>query len=189
MSGIFRSVPTETGSIRAETGSLRPPRIDVFALPPLCSPSSRARATGRAVKLRKCPFEVVLSVLVAASPDAAAICEAVTRPHMRFVPITTEDQQAVLMLHKARELLVRQHTMLINTIRGHMTGPGMIAPRGSRKIQDLAAVIQESKDLSIPALARADLRPLVHPRAKTAPEAGWVNGLLHRRFVTVGSGQ
>jgi transposase len=43
--------------------------------------------------------------------DAAAICEAVTRPHMRFVPIKTEDQQAVLMLHKARELLVRQHTM------------------------------------------------------------------------------
>ena len=48
--------------------------------------------------------------------DAAAICEAVMRPHMRFVPIKTEDQQAALMLHKARELLVRQQTMLINCI-------------------------------------------------------------------------
>ena len=67
MSGIFSSAAMETGSIRAETGSLRPPRIDVFALPPLCSPSPRARATGRAVKLRECPFEVVLPVLVAAS--------------------------------------------------------------------------------------------------------------------------
>lgn len=94
--------------------------------------------------------------------DAAAICEAVTRPHMRFVPIKTEDQQAVLMLHKARELLVRQHTMLTNAIRGHMAELGMIAPRGSRKIQDLVAVIQESEDQSIPALARAALQPLVH---------------------------
>jgi transposase len=60
--------------------------------------------------------------------DAAAICEAVMRPHMRFVPIKTEEQQASLMLHKARDLLVRQQTMLINAIRGHMAELGMIAP-------------------------------------------------------------
>jgi transposase len=71
--------------------------------------------------------------------DAAAICEAVMRPHMRFVPIKTEDQQAALMLHKARELLVRQQTMLINAIRGHMAELGMIAPQGSAKIKDLIA--------------------------------------------------
>ena len=52
--------------------------------------------------------------------DAAAICEAVMRPHMRFVPIKTEEQQAALMLHKARDLLVRQQTMLIDAIRGHL---------------------------------------------------------------------
>lgn len=94
--------------------------------------------------------------------DAAAICEAVMRPHMRFVPIKTEDQQAALMLHKARELLVRQQTMLINAIRGHMAELGMIAPQGSAKIKDLIAVIQDSEDQSIPALARAALQPLVH---------------------------
>ena len=84
------------------------------------------------------------------------------RPHMRFVPIKTEDQQAALMLHKARELLVRQQTMLINAIRGHMAELGMIAPQGSAKIKDLIAVIQDSEDQSIPALARAALQPLVH---------------------------
>jgi transposase len=93
--------------------------------------------------------------------DAAAICEAVMRPHMRFVPVKTEEQQAALMLHKARELLVRQQTMLINAIRGHMAELGMIAPQGSAKIKDLIAVIQESEDQSIPALARAALQPLV----------------------------
>ena len=93
--------------------------------------------------------------------DAAAICEAVMRPHMRFVPVKTEEQQAALMLHKARELLVRQQTMLINAIRGHMAELGMIAPQGSAKIKDLIAVIQESEDQSIPALARAAFQPLV----------------------------
>jgi transposase len=94
--------------------------------------------------------------------DAAAICEAVLRPHMRFVPIKTEDQQAALMLHKARELLVRQQTMLINAIRGHMAELGMIAPQGSGKIKELIAVILDSEDQSVSALARAALRPLVH---------------------------
>jgi transposase len=65
--------------------------------------------------------------------DAAAICEAVMRPHMRFVPVKTEEQQAALMLHKARELLVRQQTMLINAIRGHMAELGMSAPQVPRK--------------------------------------------------------
>jgi transposase len=94
--------------------------------------------------------------------DAAAICEAVMRPHMRFVPIKTEEQQAALMLHKARDLLVRQQTMLSNAIRGHMAELGMIAPQGSAKIKELIAVIQDSEDQSVPALARAALQPLIH---------------------------
>jgi transposase len=52
--------------------------------------------------------------------DAEAICEAVTRPTMRFVPIKSAEQQAVLMLHRTRDLLVRQRTMLVNALRGHM---------------------------------------------------------------------
>ncbi len=65
--------------------------------------------------------------------DAEAICEAVTRPSMRFVPVKTEDQQSALMLHKSRELLIRQQTMLVNALRAHMAELGLIAPQGRRK--------------------------------------------------------
>src|SRR5471032_2261979 len=59
--------------------------------------------------------------------DAEAICEAVQRPTMRFVPVKSEEQQGVLMLHRAREMLVRQKTMLINALRAHLAGLGIVA--------------------------------------------------------------
>ena len=62
--------------------------------------------------------------------DAAAICEAVTRPSMRFVPTKSEQQQSALMLHRSRQLLVRQRTMLSNAIRGHMAELGIISAKG-----------------------------------------------------------
>lgn len=52
--------------------------------------------------------------------DAAACCEAVSRPVMRFVPIKSEEQQAMLMAHKTRDLLIKQHTMGVNALRGHL---------------------------------------------------------------------
>src|SRR3974390_277375 len=64
--------------------------------------------------------------------DAEAICEAVTRPTMRFVPVKSAERQGVLVLHRTRELLVRQRTMLINAIRGHCAEFGIIAPQGAR---------------------------------------------------------
>lgn len=54
------------------------------------------------------------------SVDAEAICEAVSRPTMRFVPVKTAEQQSVLMLHRTRDLLVRQRTMLVNSLRGQL---------------------------------------------------------------------
>ena len=54
--------------------------------------------------------------------DAEAICEAVTRPTMRVVPVKSAEHQAALLLHRTRDLLVRQRTMLINALRGHMAG-------------------------------------------------------------------
>jgi hypothetical protein len=62
--------------------------------------------------------------------DAEAIAEAVTRPTMRFVAVKSMDQQAVLMLHKVRDLLVRQRTMLINALRGHLAEFGVVTARG-----------------------------------------------------------
>ena len=67
--------------------------------------------------------------------DAEAICEAVTRPSMRFVPVKDAEQQSVLMLHPARGLLVRQRTMLVNALRAHMAEFGIIAPQGLRHVE------------------------------------------------------
>jgi transposase len=69
--------------------------------------------------------------------DAAAICEAVTRPAMRFVPIKSAEQQGVLMLHRVRELLVGQRTALINALRGHLAEFGVVAPQGARHVAEL----------------------------------------------------
>lgn len=62
--------------------------------------------------------------------DAAAICEAVTRPNMRFVPVKTAGQQAALMLHRTRDLLIRQRTQLINALRAHLAELGIVAAAG-----------------------------------------------------------
>ena len=62
--------------------------------------------------------------------DAAAICEAMSRPDMRFVPVKSADQQAALMLHKTRELLVKQRTMSVNALRGHLAEFGLVAAKG-----------------------------------------------------------
>ena len=89
--------------------------------------------------------------------DAEAICEAVTRPTMRFVPIKTAEQQAVLMLHRTRELLVRQRTMLVNALRGHMAELGVIAPQGIGRVADLVAVLMAENQGNVPVLARKAL--------------------------------
>ena len=67
--------------------------------------------------------------------DAEAIAEAASRPTMRFVAVKSKAQQAVLMLHKTRDLLVRQRTMLINALRGHLGEYGITAPQGPAGVQ------------------------------------------------------
>jgi transposase len=64
--------------------------------------------------------------------DAEAICEAVGRPTMRFVPVKTAEQQAMALLHRGREQLVRQRTMLVNALRAHLAEFGIVAAQGSR---------------------------------------------------------
>src|SRR5689334_20208965 len=93
--------------------------------------------------------------------DAEAICEAVTRPTMRFVPVKSAEQQAVLMLHRTRDLLVRQRTMLVNALRGHMAELGIIAPQGIERAADLVAVLMGKDTAAVPALARQALGGLV----------------------------
>jgi transposase len=86
--------------------------------------------------------------------DAAAICEAVTRPSMGFVAIKTQEQQAALTIHRTRDLLVRQRTMLINALRGHLAEFGVIAPQGPRHVAQLVAVVRDAAEDRVPELAR-----------------------------------
>jgi len=78
--------------------------------------------------------------------DAAAICEAVTRPSMRFVPIKTKEQQAALMLHRTRQLLVRQRTMLSNALRGHLAELGIVSAKGRNGTAELLRIIADGAD-------------------------------------------
>jgi len=69
--------------------------------------------------------------------DAEAICEALTRPTMRFVAVKSVEQQSVLAIHRTRALLVRQRTMLVNALRGHLAEFGIVAPVGIERIPEL----------------------------------------------------
>ena len=89
--------------------------------------------------------------------DAAAICEAVTRPSMRFVPIKTKEQQAALMLHRARQLLVRQRTMLSNALRGHLAELGIVSAKGRNGISGLLGIITDGVDTRVAPAVRAIL--------------------------------
>ena len=89
--------------------------------------------------------------------DAEAICEAVLRPTMRFAPVKSADQQAVLMMHRARELLMRQRTQLINALRGHCAEFGLVAARGACNVSRLIAIIEDRTDERIPDLTRETL--------------------------------
>ena len=92
--------------------------------------------------------------------DAEAICEAVRRPTMRFVPVKTADQQAAVLLHRGRERLVRQRTTLVNALRAHLAEFGVIAPAGLRNVGQLIAIIRDESDRRLPDLARPVLQVL-----------------------------
>ena len=86
--------------------------------------------------------------------DAAAICEAVRRPSMRFVPIKNAEQQAALMLHRTRDLLIRQRTQLINAMRAHLAELGLVAPKGREGLQQLLRTVAQAEEEQLPSDAR-----------------------------------
>jgi transposase len=87
--------------------------------------------------------------------DAEAICEAVTRRNMRFVPTKTPEQQSCLMLHRTRHLFIRQQTAIINAIRAHLAEFGIVAPVGRRGVERLLEVVADVNDTRLPEIARA----------------------------------
>lgn len=89
--------------------------------------------------------------------DAEAICEVVTRPSMRFVPIKSAKRQGVMMLHRTRDLLMRQRTMMLNAIRTHLAEFGIITAQGPHKLAALLDTLDEGR---LPAIARSALTSL-----------------------------
>jgi transposase len=93
--------------------------------------------------------------------DAEAICEAVTRPTMRFVPVKTTEQQGMMVLHRIRELLMSHRVRLSNAIRGHMAEFGLVAPIGRIGLQRLIETINDETDERVPPGARLCIKMLV----------------------------
>jgi transposase len=92
--------------------------------------------------------------------DAEAICEAVTRVNMRFVPTKTAEQQSCLMLHRTRQLFIRQQTSVINAIRAHLAEFGIVAPVGRKGVDELLDVVADPSDKRVPEVARMCLAAL-----------------------------
>src|SRR5256885_835167 len=93
--------------------------------------------------------------------DAAAICEAVSRPSMRFVTIKTEAQQAAAGIHKVREMLIKQRTMLINTLRGLMAEFGIVVAEGPHHVGELVAILADPANQRIPSPLHEGLLAIV----------------------------
>jgi transposase len=89
--------------------------------------------------------------------DAEAICEAASRPGMRFVPVKTVEQQSLTTLHRSRELLIKTRTMLVNALRAHLAEFGFIAAKGIGKLPDLIKIVSEATAEALPEMARAAL--------------------------------
>jgi transposase len=92
--------------------------------------------------------------------DAEAICEAVTRANMRFVPTKTPEQQSGLTLHRTRHLFMRHQTSVINAIRAHLAEFGIVAPVGRRGVEELLCVVADPNDKRLPEIVRASVAAL-----------------------------
>ena len=92
--------------------------------------------------------------------DAEAICEAVTRPTMRFVAVKSPEQQSLMMLHRVRLMLNRQRTQISNAIRAHISEFGVVAPVGRLGVERLLEVVADTGDDRVPEDARLCLQML-----------------------------
>ena len=117
--------------------------------------------------------------------DAAAICEAVARPSMTFVPVKGVEQQGLSMVHSARSQLIGQRTQMINAVRGHLSEFGIVAERGLLGFAKLAAIVRDEKDRRLPVTARAALMVLVrHIEAVSAEIAALDTALRKENKVS-----
>src|SRR5438477_10414390 len=152
----------ESGAVVVRRRLTRAKMLSFFAQLPSCLVGVEACATahhwGRELTrlghdVRLMPPSYVKAYLKSQKNDAAdaeAICEAVTRPSMRFVPIKSAEQQGALMLHRTRDLLIRQRTQLINAMRAHLAELGLVAQKGREGVQQLMRTVAEADNERLP---------------------------------------
>jgi transposase len=161
-------------------GALAPCLVGIEACPSAHHWGRELAALGHTVRLM--PPSYVKAYLKRSkndANDAAAICEAVTRPSMRFVPTKSAQQQSGLMLHRSRQILVRQRTMLSNAIRGHMAELGIISTKGRNGTAALLEVIANVGDDRIPPIARFCLEVLARQYKALTAEIGSMDKRIH----------
>jgi transposase len=165
-------------------GELSPCLVGIEACPSAHHWGRELRALGHTVRL--IPPSYVKAYLKRSkndANDAAAICEAVTRPSMRFVPIKTREQQSALMLHRTRQLLVRQRTMLSNALRGHLAELGIVSAKGRNGTAELLRIIADDRDSRVSAAVRGILNVLARQYGAICAEIASVDKsimALHR---------
>jgi transposase len=115
--------------------------------------------------------------------DAEAICEAMQRPSMRFVAVKSPAQQAVLAVHRIRELLVRQRTMAANALRAAFAEFGVVAPQGVKGVRELMAQLPAPE--AIPAPAHAALASLARQGRRSTPTSRPWNGRSSGRRASI----
>lgn len=111
--------------------------------------------------------------------DAAAICEAVTRPSMRFVPMKSIENQSTLMAHRTRDLLIRQRTQLVNALRAHLAELGLITAQGREGLARLIALVIADGEEALPTRVRFALQPLVDQLAALQQQIAALDKLIH----------
>ena len=154
--------------------------VGIEACPTAHHWSRRLQALGHTVRLM--PPSYVKAYLKRSkndANDAAAICEAVMRPSMRFVATKSEQQQSILMLHRSRQLLVRQRTMLSNAIRGHMAEFGIVSAKGRNGTAELLAILANEQDDRFPIAARFSLDVLARQYAVLTTEISIIEKRIH----------
>lgn len=156
----------ERGAVKGRKTLARAKVLEYFAQLPPCLIGMEACAGAHywARELSKLGHTVKLMAAQFVTPyrkrgkndanDAEAICEAVGRPNMHFVAIKSEEQQAVLMVHRARSLVIGSRTALVNQIRGLLGEFGLVVPQGVARLRAKLPLILEDAENALPVLAR-----------------------------------
>lgn len=184
------------GAVVARQQRARPPLFPCVAQLPPCRMGMEAcqGAHSWAREMRKLGHDVRLISPQFVTPyrqshkndpnDAAAICEAVSRPHMRFVPIKEVEHQDIQGLHRARQLLIKQRTALCNQVRGLLSEYGIVVAQGVRRLRTSLPTLLEDADNGLTVASRELFHELYHQLVWLDERIGVMDGKILQVFTT-----